>query len=330
MKKRRAVLGGMLLWCMAAEARAQEACKSVPIPPLEGDRYAQVAGLNDWGQISARSFDVEGGGGTTLVTGFVWSGGRVRVLARLTPDEHTIPTAINDWGQVVGIAGAPDGFAPVLWTRDRVTRLPGLEGDRPSAINNAGQIAGFREGACLFWPGADQEPVVMGTLGGSMCQVLGMNDRGEVVGFSAVADDILYGFIWRDGEFQVAHNAPGFVDGTRTISGSQLVDINDRGLAVGSAWTPRGYEFVRWTGQGDLQTLTDPGVIAGAINGWGWAAGIVGSSNLVLVDRTGEARHAGTLTGPVGLPQLHMNDRFQLAWNTNDLRSYFCQLRAPR
>lgn len=103
------------------------------------------------------------------------------------------------------------------------------------AINNAGQVVGhiytsvhigYSHG---FFFQEGQAPIDIGTLGGKATIVTGVNDSGQVVGFSHTTLGQLRAFVWdRTHKFLTLQPFPG---GTQ----SHAYDINNRGEIVGAA-----------------------------------------------------------------------------------------------
>ncbi|HEY6515066.1 MAG TPA: hypothetical protein VIY50_02905 [Steroidobacteraceae bacterium] len=183
-------------------------------------------------------------------------------------------TAINQWGEAVGITGICDagiggGTAEhmVMWRHGEVARkLPTLGGaywNTPMDINDWGNVVGFSDlpgdgptiaqanFQAFFW---SRHPYLCNgatVRGGSTCnlgslgpnlisQALGVNNRDQVVGVSQIAIGSSlqnHAFIWQHGLMTDLNNlvAPGT---TLTLTIAQ--DINDRGEITGQATTPAG------------------------------------------------------------------------------------------
>ena len=151
-------------------------------------------------------------------------------------------------------------------------------------INNSGVVVGTQayepqfnlgDRAVVWTPGGGVEELP--TLGGEWSISLGINDVGQVVGYSQVSQsstsDAYHGFVWSSTE--------GMIDvGTLGSRGSRVEDINNSGLAVGTDQLGTGRAFT-WT-ESDGPTgfdglLGDPnGARAFAVNE---AGQVVGSSD---------------------------------------------------
>ena len=176
-------------------------------------------------------------------------------------------TAINQWGEAVGITGVCDGAIGggtakhmVMWQDGRVVReLPTLGGtywNTPMDINDLGDVIGFSDlpgdgpyfGAqnfqAFFWslrpydcngkvaPGGST--CDLGTLGGAISQALGVNNRDQVVGASWInSSGTNHAFIWQNGRMTDLNTL--VVPGSATLTLTIAQDINDQGVITGQA-----------------------------------------------------------------------------------------------
>ena len=175
------------------------------LPLVEGDSSGAATALNDRGQIVGISgscgFAV---GGPTARNAVLWDNGTVTVLVNPNGAQYwNTPMMINERGDVVGFAGAPndpDGnfTPPFIWTRSGGFRfLPLLAGDVAgvaASINERGEAVGYSNdvnGAfhpCL-WAGGTvtnfNDLIEPGSaLTGPIRLLLDINDRGEITGRS--------------------------------------------------------------------------------------------------------------------------------------------------
>jgi probable HAF family extracellular repeat protein len=202
------------------------------------------------------------------------SGYRAIELPPYPGDLDGAATAINQWGEAVGISGICDaaiggGTAEhmVMWSHGQVVReLPTLGGaywNTPMDINDRGNVAGFSDlpgdgptiaqanFQAFFW---SRRPYLCNGAtvpGGSTCnlgalgpnlisEALGVNDQDQVVGLSQIAVGSSlqnHAFIWQHGRMIDLNDL--VVPGT-TLTLTIAQDINDRGEITGQATTPSG------------------------------------------------------------------------------------------
>lgn len=182
--------------------------------------------VNDHGMAAGRS------GSGELV---VWNGSQV---TRLGVNGNV--GAINDRGEVAGSYATASGARAFLFRNGTLQDLGALAPGATSAayaVNARGDVAGQSNGhAFLYRDGIMQD---LGTLGGGNSIAKGINDRGEVVGMASDAHGIPTPFVY-DGTMRAL---PG-------PSESGAIDINQRGMIVGSGEGVYGYMVV-----GDTSTL---------------------------------------------------------------------------
>jgi probable HAF family extracellular repeat protein len=235
-----------------------------------------------------------------------------------------VANAINDRGEVTGAAEnttfetscsdyAPTlaqfqryQFKPVVWRRGGVTELATVPGDGVGtglAINNKGQVAGS-SGDCsvfnvqflipihplhaLFWE-EDGTPIEIPSFGGIQPafgnSAMGINDSGQVVGFSTLPDNVTFhGFLWNQhtGRLVDLGTAAG-------MPSSAAIAINDSGVAVGVSQDSMNLVATVWEHQKaeDLNTLIPDNsplylLIACSINAEGQIIGLAADSSGVL------------------------------------------------
>jgi probable HAF family extracellular repeat protein len=155
-------------------------------------------------------------------------------------------TAVANTGQAVGVGLINDvGAAPraVLyrWANHSMTNLGQLGGNssgataisgRGSFITGSSRLASGDVHAFSWqtWPMKD-----LGTLGGRNSQGTGVNESGEVVGYSTTASGVQHAFVYRQGKLvDLGNLAP------RPDWPAQAHGINDRGEIVGYATSDVG------------------------------------------------------------------------------------------
>ncbi|MDB4975639.1 MAG: hypothetical protein JWN48_3980 [Myxococcaceae bacterium] len=312
----------LLLLGFAAEASAEDVCRPVQILPLPDRPVVGVGGINNLGQVAANS---GAPGGVVSAKAFVWDHGRSIPLEPLVAGGSSVAESINDWGQVVGRSTSQGQDVATLWTAHRPAPLPGAAMATGSVINNRGQIAGRRHSFCLFWRTPSSEPIVIADLGGVLCQPTGINDLGEVVGFTDIPNRGSQAFVWNEQSFQIVEAPASIGAGAST----ELLDINDQGVAVGFVSSDRGNLFMTWSRAAGARVVgTGLTGLATSVNDWSWATGVSGDapSTLFLIDANGTAVRQSSFPFAVNATELYLNNRFQIAWNTFGATAYTCQL----
>jgi probable HAF family extracellular repeat protein len=208
--------------------------------------------------------------------------------------------ALNNDGVVTGGIVNPDGSISLgAWSKGVLTNLgapPGLPSDfnrvRPFGINNSGAIVGAIYTSAGELPARafvcrsgsyTVLPLVHPTdLGGV---AIGINDRGEVVGFDRTSNHNTQGWLWSEGAYS---RLP--ISGTNTVA----VGINSSGTIVGyrrvnliqrllTGQYRRAREMGYVLGHGKTQYLDGP---VNAINDLGVAAGASTSPGNVWTTRS--------------------------------------------
>ena len=174
----------------------------------------------------------------------------VQELPPFGDDSTSAATAINDYGQVVGISGDCDraegrfsGKHAVIWKNGVPNDIGNLGGEAwhtPTAINNKGEVTGFSNvsgGGALsahtfFWSGIEGEPIEdLGAVGDDVISLpFGMNSFGHIVGLSIGASGVR-AFLYKDGVMMDLNELvpPG------SIYLVYANDINDAGEISGGA-----------------------------------------------------------------------------------------------
>lgn len=164
----------------------------VPLGDLGGGyTTATAAGrtINDAGQVAGTWYTPEG------TRAFRWDDGEVTVLPTPDGSTQTYPIAINERGDVlVGVVTSAPGATALVWEGDGdVVELVGPDGQDVAAraINDRGDVTGSLPSAggslhaFLHRRGTATD---LGTLGGAESAGEALNRRGQVVGYSSLAD----------------------------------------------------------------------------------------------------------------------------------------------
>jgi probable HAF family extracellular repeat protein len=161
------------------------------LPTIGGDPDGGVFAINDNGQAVGNTFDC-----ASAVHAVLWNKGTPTDLGTLN-GSVLLPSAINNKGQIVGIALSPDGLRAFLWQNGAATDLGTLPPDVNSlanGINNKGQIVGDSCDAdfscrAFFWQ--DGTMTELNTLVRSpntpfLEEAFGINSHGQIAGRTTV------------------------------------------------------------------------------------------------------------------------------------------------
>ena len=219
--------------------------------PVKDDR-GLIAGVSDTSNTDPLGENFCGFGTDLICLGFLWHQGVMIPLPTLGGN-NSYATAANNRGQVVGFAENstqdPNCMAPqvldleaVIWgpKPGEMHELPPLSGDAiagAAAINDRGQVVGT-SGACMtpsplahavLWQNGSV--IDLGNLGGALNNLAtGINERGDVIGFSDLAGDATsHAFLW------TKHNGMQDLGTLPEDFSSAAFGINEEGQVVGQS-----------------------------------------------------------------------------------------------
>lgn len=186
------------------------------LEPLPGDGESTANDINDLGE-------VVGSSGTGFQTRPVrWSGGMPMFLGGLdSPVGPSAANAINELGDIVGIAYANLGGRPFLWRNGVMSELDSAGATGPALdINDHATVVGTRISAgrpiATLWVDGVRSDVSSA----AWSIAAGINNRGQVVGYSGATGATIAGTLWDGGAATI-------------LGGTVAYDINEAGQALG-------------------------------------------------------------------------------------------------
>jgi probable HAF family extracellular repeat protein len=179
-----------------------------------------------------------------------------------TDDTSTAATAINDFGQIVGISGICDqavgrfsAIHNVLWEHGSsrpidIGDFGGVAWNTPMAINQRGDVVGFANASeadgsnfnprAFLWTRSQGIRNLGAVSGDITSQATGINEWRQIVGQSCDADDNCRGFLWQNG---VMTDLQDLVVGDYDDVITTANDIDDLGRITGQAFDPDTGQF---------------------------------------------------------------------------------------
>ncbi len=198
---------------------------------------ARASDINDFGQIVG---ELEKG---NLRHAALWQAGEVIELGTLPGGNFSTASAINNSGQIVGLAGnsAIGPLRPFLWQDGVMTdlKLPLGPWGEANDINETGAIVGWM-GSSLFEAHAfmlhEGQATDLGfMLGGLSGNAKAINNNGQIVGEGLVelkdGTQVATSFLWDDGLMTDLGTLPN-------LAATRVQDINDAGQVVGISNNP--------------------------------------------------------------------------------------------
>ena len=171
-----------------------------------------------------------------------WDGKKWLPIPR--PQNHEVVIhGVNDSGVMVGTSDVGDprnGREAVVIRNGRTQVLPSPAHKAIAvAVSNSGLIAGqaldkFGLAQACLWK--DEQPALLGTMGGKSSIAHAVNDSGMVVGLLRKGRDQETAFVWQNGQMRVLMEP--------SSTSSIAYDINNSGVIVGLAYGPKTYGFI--------------------------------------------------------------------------------------
>jgi probable HAF family extracellular repeat protein len=247
--------------------------------PTGINEYTQPVAINDRRQVVGYTVGPDG-------AAFHWQRGTMTRLPDPAGLIRSVPTDINLFGDIAGIASLQDEFfspRAMIWRRGQPIVLgmfPGGFISQAAAINDLGVVAGIADDGvsteATIW--LNGTPRMLGALpsatGFPYSEATDINNVSQVVGRSAVDSVNFHAVLWDRGRMIDLGTLPGDTH-------SQASAINDRGQIVGvsanvSASTERAFLW-------ENGVMRDLGIVAGNtyaraedLNIFGVAVGVVG------------------------------------------------------
>lgn len=176
----------------------------IDIGSLGGNSYASA--INNLGQVVGGSYTSTG-----EHQAFVYSEGRIRSLGSPFESVNSYATGINDSGRIVGeyinnsVRGA---FTYYNGVSTGIITNSGRYLSSATGINNAGQISGYSSllngmmgvTALLYTGGELTGTGPASSLAGAYSAAFGLNDNGDMVGFSYTDSGYEHAFLYADGK----------------------------------------------------------------------------------------------------------------------------------
>lgn len=235
---------------------------------------------------------------------------------------------INNLGQVVGMRADDTGrVRACIWQNGSVTDLEDIDGptsrvpDVGQAINNSGCVAGTANySKALIWD-ANGTPADAGTLGGGQPRVTGLNDNGDIVGYSGIQQ-----VYFRNHDGTLTHVLGMDFSGEVNNSGQVVGTTATRGTAYSMLWDNGNVTELRYssTSATYAQSINNAGQVAGQYkegSNWGgfiWQGGVFTTLNLLPGNTYGGAYDVNNLGQVVGESAVNSSSTLHpVIWDEN-------------
>ena len=247
----------------------------------QGSYSSYGEGINNAGQMVGYT---NNSANSNYLTGFVYSSGNIAISGTLPGDNYSYAFGINNSGQTTGLSSpASGGVTRAVLSTGALSVPVTVPADATystgKAVNDAGQVAGF------YYLQGDNGLTVnaflssggvvstLGNFGGGNSEALGINDSGEVVGFSTTGSGNQDGFVYTSAGMQdlnvlyaslLVSQTPGQTGFTHL---GEATAINSEGQIVGEGtyWngsTPLYVAYLINPEQGSLTPTSQPTSVA--------------------------------------------------------------------
>lgn len=213
-------------------------------PLTLGSTFSRGFGLNNSGVVAGSVINADG-----VVVAFTLSHQGIwysdePVASNGLP---VIRFSVNDRGEVAGHKIVPGGISPVVWKNGQahdLDLLPGYQYGEVFDINASGQMVGESLNGNYAAPtdyratvfSLDGGAIDLGTLGGNIASAIGINDKGEIVGFAeTTTPGETRAFLYKDGSMSDL--------GTLGGPWSNANAINNRSEIVGRSVLADGFSI---------------------------------------------------------------------------------------
>ena len=212
--------------------------------------------------------------------------------------QGTLPTDINNLGQVVGVFRDANGGYHGFLGSSSLTIIDdpnaGTTGTLGFDLNDQGQVVGSYTDASFVSHGfllSQGQFTTLDDPNGIATQALGINAAGQIVGEFFDSNNVIHGFLLSGGQYSTLDDASAGSGGT------QASRINDAGQIVGSYEDANSVFHAFLLSGGQYTTLDDPNAASGFRQGT-FANGINNAAQIVGGYRDTNNLHHGFLANP--------------------------------
>jgi probable HAF family extracellular repeat protein len=270
---------------------------------LPGSNYSRGFGINNSGALTGSVRNADG----KVVAFMLKNNGSwfsdEEVSSNGLPE---IRFSINDPGDIAGHKIVPGGIIPIIWKNGQAYELQPLAGQQFGEvydINNSGQMVGESLNGNFVTPttmratlfSLDRPATDLGTLGGAKASAAGINEDGDIVGVSDLANGQSHAFLYTEGTMYDLGTLGGTISNANAINNNNEI-VGRSTLANGAIRAFLYKEGVMY----DLGTLGGAASVAFDINDKGEVVGFARVANgqaHAFLYKDGVMQDLGTLGG---------------------------------